>query len=219
MLTSYVAKSARVLRAIVAVAAVLGASPAVAQRLNEVPGLETATFAGGCFWCVEADFDKVSGVVSTTSGFMGGKTPNPTYKEVSRGDTGHAEVVQIKFDPKKVSYEKLVHVFWRTVDPLDKDGQFCDRGDEYRTAIFYHSDAQKQIAETSKATIDASKRFKQPVVTEITQAGPFTAAESAHQDYYTKEPGRYQNYRAGCGRDARIKALWGAEAGGNVVSQ
>lgn len=219
MLTSHFEQAARFLRAIVAGAALLSASPAMAQRMTDVPGLETATFAGGCFWCVEADFDKVEGVVTTISGFMGGKTPNPTYQQVSRGDTGHAEVVQIKYDPKKVSYDKLVHVFWRSVDPLDKDGQFCDRGDEYRTAIFYHSDAQKQIAEASKAAIESSKRFKQPIVTEITQAGPFTAAEAAHQDYYIKEPGRYKNYRAGCGRDARVKALWGAEASGSFVSQ
>lgn len=195
------------------------AAPAAAQRLAATPGIETATFAGGCFWCVEVDFDKVDGVVATTSGFMGGTTQKPTYKQVSGGNTGHTEVVEVKYDPKKVSYERLVYVFWRTIDPLDKDGQFCDRGNMYRTAIFYHSDEQKKIAESSKAAIDASKKLGKPIVTEITTASEFTAAEDSHQDFYKKDPGRYYSYRAGCGRDARIKALWGDEAGGKVASQ
>jgi methionine-S-sulfoxide reductase len=190
-----------------------------AQTTPPPAALETATFAGGCFWCVEADFQKVDGVVSVVSGFMGGKTPNPTYKQVVMGGTGHAEAVQLKFDPKKVSYQRLVDIFWRTIDPLDAGGQFCDRGDSYRTVIFTNSDAQKKIAEDSKAGLDASGRFKQKIATEIVAAGPFTPAEDYHQNFHVKDPGRYYSYRAGCGRDARVKALWGAEAGGKLVSQ
>jgi peptide-methionine (S)-S-oxide reductase len=179
---------------------------------------QIATFAGGCFWCVEVDFDKVEGVLTTTSGFMGGTLPNPTYQQVVRGGTGHFEVVQVEFDPAKVSYERLVAIFWRTIDPLDAGGQFCDRGNMYRTAIFAHSPEQQRIAEASKAALDASKRFKTPIVTEIRPASAFTAAEDYHQDFYRKSPGRYYSYRAGCGRDARVKALWGEEAGGLKVA-
>ncbi|HRK19074.1 MAG TPA: peptide-methionine (S)-S-oxide reductase MsrA [Hyphomicrobiaceae bacterium] len=185
---------------------------ASAQRLRETPGLETATFAGGCFWCVEADFDKIDGVVATTSGYIGGTTPNPTYRQVAAGGTGHAEAVEIKYDPAKVSFTQLVTYFWRTIDPLDNDGQFCDRGDVYRSAIFFHSDEQRKIAEATRDQIVASKRFRQPIVTEITPATKFTVAEDYHQDYYRKNAGRYASYRAGCGRDARIKGLWGDEA-------
>jgi peptide-methionine (S)-S-oxide reductase len=171
-------------------------------------GQETkATFAGGCFWCVEADFDKVAGVISTTSGYIGGRTANPSYDEVVRGGTGHAEAVEIVFDPAKVSYEKLLDVFWRNIDPLAKDRQFCDRGDQYRSAVFYHGDAQKRAAEASKTTVQA--RFKQPVVTEIVAAKPFYKAEDYHQDYYLKNPVRYKFYRFNCGRDARLEELWG----------
>lgn len=206
--------------ALVTAVVVMNATAASAQRLSQLPGLETATFAGGCFWCVEADFDKVKGVVSTLSGFMGGKTPNPTYRQVVDGGTGHAEVVEIKFDPKQVSFARLVEIFWRTIDPLDADGQFCDRGDMYRSAIFYHSQAQKEIAEASKAALAASGRFRQPIATEITAASAFTPAEDNHQDYYRRNPGRYFSYRAGCGRDARLRGLWGAEAGGlNLATQ
>jgi peptide-methionine (S)-S-oxide reductase len=181
--------------------------------------LETATFAGGCFWCVEADFQKVEGVSDVVSGFIGGKTPNPTYRQVVSGGTGHTEAIQFKFDPKKVSYERLVSIFWRTIDPLDAGGQFCDRGDSYRTGIFTHSAEQKRIADASKAALDASGRFKQKIATNVEDAGPFTAAEAYHQNFHVKDPGRYYSYRAGCGRDARIKALWGAEAGGKTVTQ
>jgi peptide-methionine (S)-S-oxide reductase len=167
----------------------------------------TATFAGGCFWCVEADFDKVPGVISTTSGYIGGRTANPSYEEVVRGGTGHAEAVEIVYDPAKVSYDKLLDVFWRNIDPLVKDRQFCDRGDQYRTAIFYHGDAQKQAAEASKKTVEA--RFKQPIETQIVSAGTFTKAEDYHQDYYLKNPVRYKFYRFNCGRDARLEELWG----------
>jgi peptide-methionine (S)-S-oxide reductase len=167
----------------------------------------TATFAGGCFWCVEADFDKVDGVISTTSGYIGGRTPNPTYEDVVRGGTGHAEAVEIVYDPAKVSYEKLLDVFWHNIDPLVKDRQFCDRGDQYRTVIFYHGDEQKRAAEGSKTAVQV--HFKQPIETQIVAAGPFTKAEDYHQDYYLKNPVRYKFYRFNCGRDARLEELWG----------
>jgi peptide-methionine (S)-S-oxide reductase len=169
-----------------------------------------ATFAGGCFWCVEADFDKVPGVISTTSGYIGGTTVNPTYKAVSSGGTGHAEAVQVVYDPAVVSYEKLVTYFWRTIDPTVKDRQFCDVGTPYRSGIFAHDDAQMQVALASKAALEKSKPFKDAIVTEITKAGPFTPAEDYHQDYYKKNPVRYGYYRNGCGRDERLKALWGS---------
>ena len=169
----------------------------------------TATFAGGCFWCVEADFDKVEGVISTTSGYIGGRTANPTYEDVVRGGTGHAEAVEIVYDPAKVSFQKLLDVFWRNIDPLVKDRQFCDRGDQYRTAIFYHGDEQKRAAEASKTAVQA--RFKQPIETQIVAAGPFTKAEDYHQDYYMKNPVRYKFYRFNCGRDARLEELWGKQ--------
>jgi peptide-methionine (S)-S-oxide reductase len=167
----------------------------------------TATFAGGCFWCVEADFDRVPGVISTTSGYTGGHTPHPTYEEVSRGGTGHAESVEIVYDPGKVSYEKLLDTFWHNIDPLAKNSQFCDHGDQYRTAIFYHDEGQRRLAEASKIAVQA--RFKQPIATEITAAGPFYRAEDYHQDYYLKNPIRYKFYRFNCGRDARLEELWG----------
>jgi len=166
-----------------------------------------ATFAGGCFWCVEADFDKVDGVVSTTSGYIGGKIANPTYQQVSAGGTGHAEAVEVVYDPARVSYEKLLDVFWHNIDPLVKDRQFCDHGDQYRTAIFVHDDDQRRLAEATKKTVEA--RFKQTVYTEITAAGPFYKAEDYHQDYYSKNPVRYKFYRFNCGRDQRLEELWG----------
>ena len=186
--------------ALVASAAGQGPSPAP-------PTTATAIFAGGCFWCVEADFDKVAGVISTTSGYIGGRTANPTYEAVSRGGTGHAEAVEIVYDPAKVSYEKLVDVFWHNIDPLAKDRQFCDQGDPYRSAIFYRGDDQRRVAEASKVAVQA--RFKQPVQTEIVAAGPFYKAEDYHQDYYLKNPVRYKFYRFNCGRDARLQELWG----------
>ena len=171
---------------------------------------ETATFAGGCFWCVEADFDKVPGVLSTTSGYTGGKVANPTYEQVSGKSTGHAEAVQIVFDPTKVTYEQLVEKFWRTIDPTVRDRQFCDVGSPYRTAIFANSDAQLAAARASLAALEKSKPFKEPIVTTIERAGPFYAAEGYHQDYYKKNPVRYAYYRNSCGRDARLKELWGS---------
>lgn len=171
------------------------------------PKTETAIFAGGCFWCVEADFDKVAGVIRTTSGYIGGHKANPSYEDVVQGGTGHAEAVEIVYDPAKVSYQKLLDVFWHNVDPLVKDRQFCDRGNQYRTAIFYRDEAQQKLAEATKAQVEA--RFKQPVYTEIVAAGPFYKAQDYHQDYYLKNPIRYQFYRFNCGRDARLEELWG----------
>jgi peptide-methionine (S)-S-oxide reductase len=169
-----------------------------------------ATFAGGCFWCVEADFDKVGGVLSTTSGYIGGRTVNPSYEEVVRGGTGHAEAVEIAFDPAKVTYQKLLEVFWHNIDPLAKNRQFCDRGEQYRSAIFYHDDAQHRLAEASKTAVQA--RFKeQPVHTQIVPASTFYKAEEYHQDYYLKNPIRYNFYRFNCGRDGRLEELWGSK--------
>jgi peptide-methionine (S)-S-oxide reductase len=168
----------------------------------------TATFAGGCFWCVEADFDKVPGVISTTSGYTGGHAVNPKYEDVVRGGTGHTEAVEIAFDPTKVTYEKLLDVFWRNHDPLAKNRQFCDRGEQYRPGVFYHSEEQRQAAEATKNTVQA--RFTPRVVqTEITKATAFYKAEDYHQDYYLKNPVRYKFYRFNCGRDARLEELWG----------
>lgn len=189
--------------------------PASAQgaKATAPAGTELATFAGGCFWCVEADFDKVDGVLSTVSGFMGGTTLNPNYKQVTAGGTGHLEVVQITFDPKKVTYQKLVDHFWKTIDPYDAAGQFCDKGDSYVTAIFAHSPEQRKIADTTKAALVADNPLKQPIVTTIHDASTFTAAEDNHQDFHTKNPFRYKYYRYGCGRDARLEAIWGKKAG------
>ena len=167
----------------------------------------TATFAGGCFWCTEADFDKVKGVISTTSGYIGGMVVNPTYEQVVTGRTGHTEAVEVVYDPAVVSYERLLDVFWKNHDPLAKDRQFCDRGTQYRPGIFYHSEEQRALAEATKKTHQA--RFKQPIQTEITAATTFYNAEDYHQDYYKKNPTRYQFYRFNCGRDARLEELWG----------
>jgi peptide-methionine (S)-S-oxide reductase len=167
-----------------------------------------ATFAGGCFWCMEPPFDKLEGVISTTSGYAGGHVVNPTYKEVSAGGTGHAEVVQVVYDPERVSYRELLEVFWRNVDPLDSGGQFCDRGDQYRTAIFYHDEEQRRLAEASKRELEQSGRFNRPIVTQIVPLSAFYAAEDYHQDYYIRNPLRYRYYRTACGRDARLRELW-----------
>jgi peptide-methionine (S)-S-oxide reductase len=174
--------------------------------------LAKATFAGGCFWCMEPPYDKLDGVVSTTSGYIGGRTQNPTYEAVSAGGTGHAEAVEIVYDPAKVSYAKLLDVFWRNIDPTVRNRQFCDVGDQYRSAIFYHDAEQKRLAEASKAALAKSKPFPQPIVTEIVPAGVFTAAEAYHQDYYLKNPVRYKFYRYRCGRDQRLEELWGKPA-------
>ena len=188
---------------VVVVAGALLAGGAAAQ------GTAKATFAGGCFWCMEPPYDKLPGVLSTTSGYMGGKKRSPTYEEVSTGTTGHTEVVQVVYDPAKVSYEKLLEVFWRNIDPTVRDQQFCDVGSQYRTAIFYHDEEQKRLAEASKAALEKSKPFKAPIVTPVQAAGEFWPAEDYHQDYYKKNPVRYKYYRTGCGRDDRLKQLWG----------
>lgn len=191
-------------------------SGGAAMAAADPAGTEVAIFAGGCFWCVESDFDKVPGVISTTSGYTGGTTANPSYEEVSSGSTGHAESVRIVYDPKRVSYDRLLYVYWRSVDPVTKEGQFCDYGTQYRTAIFYLNDQQKQKALSSKAEIEKSGRLKRPIVTEITAAGPFYPAEGYHQNYYQTNSFRYNLYRFNCGRDARLKELWGPEAGGGT---
>ncbi len=173
---------------------------------------QVATFAGGCFWCVEADFDNVPGVLRTVSGYSGGVLTDPTYQQVTAGGTGHLEAVQIFYDPKKVTYATLLEIFWRSVDPTDDGGQFCDRGESYKTAIFATSPEQKRLAEDSKRKLQLSSVLNQPVVTPIEAAGPFYAAEDYHQNYYRKNPLRYNIYRFGCGRDARIRYLWGEDA-------
>jgi peptide-methionine (S)-S-oxide reductase len=162
---------------------------------------------------MEGPYDKLPGVDATISGYIGGRTPNPTYEQVSSGATGHAEAVQVVYDPAKVSYDKLLEVFWLNIDPTTKDRQFCDTGSQYRTAIFYHDEAQRKAAEASKAALEKSKPFKEPIVTQIVMAGPFTPAEDYHQDYYLKNPVKYNLYRTGCRRDARLKELWGDKAG------
>jgi peptide-methionine (S)-S-oxide reductase len=191
---------------LIAAACLLAAATSVS--LAQAPKTATAIFAGGCFWCVEADFDKVPGVVSTTSGYIGGTVKNPTYQQVSAGSTGHAEAVEIVYDPAKVSYAKLLDVFWRNIDPLVKDKQFCDSGDQYRSAIFYLDDEQKKLAEESKKQVDA-KFAPRTVYTQIVKADTFYKAEDYHQDYYKKNEARYKFYRWNCGRDQRLEQLWG----------
>lgn len=179
---------------------------------REAPaGSASAIFAGGCFWCMEAPFDALDGVLSTTSGYTGGTVADPTYEQVSAGHTGHVEAVRVVYDPKRIDYEQLLAVFWRNVDPLDDSGQFCDRGTPYRSALFVDGADQRRSAEASKRA--AGERLGQPLATQIRDAGPFYAAEPYHQDYYQKNPLRYRLYRSGCGRDARLETLWGEAAG------
>jgi peptide-methionine (S)-S-oxide reductase len=189
--------------AALALLALGGSAAALAQATAK------ATFAGGCFWCVEADFDKVPGVISTTSGYTGGTLANPTYQQVSAKGTGHAEAVEVVYDPAKVSYETLLAKYWHSIDPTTRDRQFCDGGSPYRTVIFTHDAAQLAAARRSLAELEKSKPFTAPIVTQIEPAGAFYPAEAYHQDYYKKNPVRYQYYRATCGRDARLKDLWG----------
>jgi peptide-methionine (S)-S-oxide reductase len=192
------------------IAVVLGLSgQAAAASDTATPAYETATFAGGCFWCMEAPFDKLEGVISTTSGYTGGHKKDPTYKEVSHGGTGHAEAVQIVYDPKKVSYTKLLEVFWHNVDPTNAHGQFCDNGDQYRSEIFYHNEEQRRLAVASEQDLEKHKSFSAPIVTRIAPATTFYPAEEYHQDYYQKNPIRYKYYRFSCGRDPRLEELWG----------
>lgn len=187
---------------------IVGGVAHAAQSPGSTPTAK-ATFAGGCFWCMEPPYDELEGVTSTISGYIGGTKKDPTYEQVSAGTTGHTEAVQITYDPQKVSYEKLLEIFWRNIDPLTANAQFCDSGSQYRSGIFYHDEAQKKLAEASKKRVQT--RFKQPVVTEITAASEFYPAEDYHQDYYKKNPIRYKIYRYGCGRDQRLKELWGDE--------
>jgi peptide-methionine (S)-S-oxide reductase len=196
---------------VAALAAALLPFQALSQGKPEAR-LATAIFAGGCFWCMEPPFDKLPGVVSTTSGYIGGRTKNPTYEQVSAGTTGHTEAVQIVYDPAKVSYQKLLEVFWRNIDPTTPNAQFCDHGSQYRSGIFYLGEEQQRLASASRQTLERSKPFREPIVTEITAATTFYAAEDYHQDYYKKNPLRYKFYRANCGRDNRLEQLWGKPA-------
>ena len=175
------------------------------------PGQAVATFAGGCFWCTESDFDHVTGVVSTTSGYTGGNVPNPSYERVSAGGTGHAEAVQVIYDPSKVSYEQLLTFYWHSIDPTVKDAQFCDHGNQYRTAIFVRTPQERATAEASKKKVEAE--LKVPVYTQIVDAGAFYAAEDYHQDFYLKNPTKYKFYRWNCGRDQKLEQLWGKPKG------
>lgn len=177
--------------------------PATAQTT------QTAIFAGGCFWCTESDFDKVPGVISTTSGYIGGNKKDPSYEEVSAGASGHAEAVEIVFDPSKVSYQQLLDYFWHSIDPTTANAQFCDHGSQYRSGIFYLNEEQKRLAEQSKTELEKSKPFKDAIVTEITQATQFYQAEEYHQNFHARNPVRYNYYRWGCGRDKRLAELWG----------
>ena len=168
-----------------------------------------AYFAGGCFWCMEEAFEKVEGVLSATSGYMGGTVANPSYEDVSSGRTGHAESVEVIYDPAKVSYQKLLEAFWRNVDPITPNAQFCDHGSQYRSAIFYQTDEEKRASDTSKQAIEQSKRFTEPIVTQIVMASHFYSAEEYHQDFYKKNPVRYKFYKYSCGRAQRLEELWG----------
>jgi peptide-methionine (S)-S-oxide reductase len=187
---------------------------AVTARAAEAPatptaGLEVATFAGGCFWSMVAPYEKVKGVISVVVGYTGGNVKDPTYEEVSAGETGHIESVQLTYDPRKVNYQKLLDVFWHNVDPTATDHQFCDYGPSYRSEIFYHNESQKRLAEQSSAELEKTKPFKDPIVTQITAASPFYKAEEYHQNFYKKNPVRYKVYRFNCRRDERLKELWG----------
>lgn len=179
---------------------------------SQAQGNAKATFAGGCFWCMEPPYDNQPGVSATISGYIGGEFENPTYEDISRGGTGHAEVVQIEYDSEQINYEQLLEIFWRNIDPFAVDRQFCDVGDQYRSAIFYHDESQRELAEASKAEIE--ERFDREIATQIVPATTFWAAEEYHQDYYQKNPVRYKFYRFSCGRDDRLEEVWGEEAGG-----
>ena len=197
-----------------------GGAPAMESAAAVSPdGTSLATFAGGCFWCMEHPFDRLDGVVSTTVGYTGGSQADPSYEQVSAGTTGHTEAVQVRFDPRRVSYETLLAVFWRNIDPVTPNRQFCDRGSQYRSGIFVHDEAQGRAAQASRDALAASDRFDAPIVTEIAPATAFYEAEAYHQDYAERNPIRYRFYRRGCGRDARLETLWGDEAGGASVAR
>jgi peptide-methionine (S)-S-oxide reductase len=171
--------------------------------------LGKAYFAGGCFWCMEEAFEKVEGVLSVTSGYIGGTVANPSYEDVSAGRTGHAESIEVVYDPAKVSYQKLLDAFWRNIDPITPNAQFCDRGSQYRSAIFFQTDEEKRGAEASKQAIEQASRFKEPIVTQVVMASQFYPAEEYHQDFYKKNPIRYKFYKYNCGRAQRLEELWG----------
>jgi peptide-methionine (S)-S-oxide reductase len=187
-----------------------GIAPAKAISVD-AKNQATATFAGGCFWCMEPPFEKLAGVSSVTSGYTGGQKLDPTYEEVSAGGTGHAEAVQVLYDSTQIRYAQLLDVFWHNIDPLAANRQFCDAGSQYRSAIFYHNEEQRRAAEGSKQKLEQSGRFDRPIVTEIVAAATFYPAEEYHQDFYKKNPLRYKTYRVGCGRDRRLEELWGEE--------
>jgi peptide-methionine (S)-S-oxide reductase len=197
----------RYLAVLFALAIALAAGSSTAQT----PQTAQAVFAGGCFWCMEPPYDKIEGVISTTSGYSGGEQATANYQDVSSGTTSHYEVVRIEYDPAKVSYKRLLNIFWHNIDPFDARGQFCDKGDQYRAAIFYGNDEEKQLAEQSKAELLSKKGFKDPIVTEIVPTKPFYAAEDYHQDYYLKNPLKYKFYRFNCRRDARLDEVWGSD--------
>ena len=197
-----------ILTALAAIGLTFGVSVAISQKATSETTI--ATFAGGCFWCIESDFDRVPGVLATVSGYTGGKTDNPTYRQVSRGDTGHREALQITYDPKIISYAQLLTVFWHSVDPVDSGGQFCDRGVPYETAVFVHNDEQRKLAEASKA--QAMKDLGQKIFTPVETAAKFYRAEEYHQDYHNKKPLRYKYYRWNCGRNQKVEKLWGDKA-------
>ncbi|MCB2193924.1 MAG: peptide-methionine (S)-S-oxide reductase MsrA [Deltaproteobacteria bacterium] len=195
--------------ALLLAASVLVAATAMGKDMSDKQQkTATAIFAGGCFWCMEPPYDKLDGVISTTSGYTGGHVENPTYEQVSAGGTGHAEALKVVYNPDKIGYAQLLEVFWRNIDPTVKDRQFCDVGNQYRTAIFYENDEQKRLAEESKQRLEKSGKFG-AIYTEIVPAGPFYPAEEYHQDYYQKNPIRYKYYRWSCGRDQRLDELWG----------
>ena len=198
----------RIMAAVVLVSSIVASGALAASR--PAPALEKATFAGGCFWCVETAFEGLPGVATVISGYTDGAKQNPTYDEVSAGRTGHAESVQITYDPRQISYAQLLDIFWRNIDPTQANGQFCDHGTQYRSGIYYHDATQKRLAEESKRKLETTpQRFKKPIVTAIVAATPFWPAEEYHQDFYRKDPVRYQSYRTGCGRDRRLTELWG----------
>ena len=195
---------------LIAALALPGLATAQAAKTAPLPaGSAAAVFAGGCFWCMEPPFDKLDGVISTTSGYIGGKKDYPTYEQIGTGLTGHTEAVQVVYDQKRVTYARLLEVFWRNIDPTVRNAQFCDHGPQYRSGIFYLDEEQKRLAEASRAALEKSKPFKAEIVTEITRATTFWPAEDYHQDYYLKNPLRYKYYRGSCGRDARLTELWG----------
>jgi len=196
---------------LLALAGVVGAGSAGGEKMTTQGGLATATFAGGCFWCMEPPFDRLDGVAATIAGYTGGHRANPTYEEVTSGTTGHVEALQVRFDPAKISYDQLLEVFWRNINPTDADGQFVDRGSQYRSAIFYHDAEQQRLAEASRDRLAASGRFHGTIVTPILPAGPFYPAEEYHQDYYEKNPLRYKYYHFNSGRDRFLEKVWGQD--------